>query len=139
MADPSPRPAPAAATSGAIPAGPQVASRAGPRLPTDDADVFAALGDPVRRQILELVARRGPVTATALTHEVDITRQGIAKHLDVLRAASLVTSERHGRETRYSASLSAFDDVAAWMTRVEGQWDDRLQRLATRVAARQDS
>lgn len=133
MAPPSPPPRPAAASS--PPAGrAPLSSPSG----STDADVFAALGDPVRRQILELVTTRGPVTATALTREVDITRQGIAKHLDVLRAASLVTSERHGRETRYSASLDAFDDVAAWMTRVEAQWDGRLQRLATRVAARHD-
>jgi DNA-binding transcriptional ArsR family regulator len=45
--------------------------------------VFAALGDPTRRQILRLVTESAPVTATALADRLPITRQAVVKHLGV--------------------------------------------------------
>ena len=91
--------------------------------------VFAALGDPTRRKLLETVAADGPVTATELTRQLPISRQAIAKHLGVLRGAGLVDAERLGRETRFTATPGPLSEVSAWVDRVGAEWDRRLGRL----------
>jgi DNA-binding transcriptional ArsR family regulator len=106
-----------------------------PRETGDDA-VFAALADPTRRAILQAVVDRGPVTATALAAGLPISRQGVAKHLDVLGRAGLVHARRAGRETRFEADLDPLADVAGWMSRVGAAWDRRLARLADTVTNR---
>ena len=98
----------------------------------DDA-VFAALADPTRRAILQLVVDEGPVTATNVSARFPISRQGVAKHLGVLREAGLVHAERLGRETRFEASLQPLDAVATWVDDVGAAWDRRLDRLARQL------
>jgi DNA-binding transcriptional ArsR family regulator len=97
---------------------------------------FTALADPTRRAILQLVVDEGPVTATAVSARLPISRQGVAKHLGVLREAGLVRAERLGRETRFEASLEPLDTVATWLGDVGAAWDRRLDRLAVRVKRR---
>ncbi|HLM62806.1 MAG TPA: metalloregulator ArsR/SmtB family transcription factor [Acidimicrobiales bacterium] len=91
--------------------------------------VFAALADPTRRSILRAVAERGPVTATALSDGLPITRQAVAKHLGLLRAAGLVAADRAGRETRFTAVTEPLDELAAWAEQAGRRWDARLARL----------
>lgn len=93
-------------------------------------DPFAALADPTRRQIVEMLAGDGPSTATGLAGTLDITRQAVAKHLQLLAEAGLATSERVGRETRFEATLTGLRDVQHWLAEVEDHWGDRLSRLA---------
>ena len=92
--------------------------------------VFEALADGTRRSLLRDVARRGPRTATELAAEMPISRQAVAKHLSILRAAGLVTDERAGRETRFSATLGPLAEAEAWLRITGATWDDRLARLA---------
>jgi DNA-binding transcriptional ArsR family regulator len=95
-----------------------------------DTDPFAALADPTRRQIVEMLAGSGPTTATALAGRLDISRQAVAKHLQLLAGAGIATSKRVGRETQFAASIGGFGDVRSWLDEVEGQWSDRLALLA---------
>jgi DNA-binding transcriptional ArsR family regulator len=95
--------------------------------------VFAALADPTRRAILQLVVDSGPVTATRVSEHFPISRQGVAKHLGVLREAGLVRAERLGRETRFEASLAPLEAVSSWVDDVGSAWDKRLDRLARQV------
>jgi DNA-binding transcriptional ArsR family regulator len=77
--------------------------------------IFGALADPTRRTMLETLERDGTTSVPALTAELPITRQAVAKHLATLDEAGLV--ERvpgYGREVRY---------------RLAEGWDGRLQRL----------
>jgi DNA-binding transcriptional ArsR family regulator len=101
-----------------------------------DDSVFAALGDPTRRAILQLVVDEGPVSATALASRLPITRQGVAKHLGVLRDAGLVRAERRGRETQFEASLSQLEVVSTWVDDVGAAWDRRLDRLGRSLRPR---
>ena len=96
----------------------------------NERDPFAALADPTRRQIVEMLAGEGPSTATGLAGSLDITRQAVAKHLQLLAEAGLATSERVGRETRFEATLVGLQDVRGWMEQVENQWGARLNNLA---------
>lgn len=98
--------------------------------------VFDALGDPTRRAVLALVGRQGPLTATELADRMPITRQAVMKHLDLLRTAGLVASERDGRAVRYALRAEPLDEAAAWMASVGAAWDRRLGALAQRAAGR---
>lgn len=92
-------------------------------------DVFAALGDPTRRWIVERLSDDGPQTATQLAAELPISRQAVAKHLGSLAEAGLVDTVRHGRETRYELQPQSLATAADWATKVGERWDERLERL----------
>ena len=104
------------------------------REPSDA--VFAALADPTRRSILRAVAERGPVTATALSDGLPISRQAVAKHLGLLRHAGLVVADRAGRETQFVVVGAPLDNLAAWAEQTSRRWDDRLARLRERLGER---
>jgi len=95
--------------------------------PAADA-VFAALGDPTRRHLVETLAA-SPATATALARDLPISRQAVAKHLAMLSAAELVATERRGRETRYTLRPEPLREVSRWIDAVGEEWTDRLSRL----------
>ena len=95
---------------------------------------FAALGGPTRRRVGGLLAERGGATARGVARELPVTRQAIAKHLAALDAAGLVHAAREGRDVRYRVTPAPLEDAVAWMTRVGGEWDARLARLARHAA-----
>jgi DNA-binding transcriptional ArsR family regulator len=90
--------------------------------------VFGALGDATRRGLLESLAV-APSTASELAEAAPMSRQAITKHLGVLEAAALVTSERDGRRVVYSVAPVALDEASTWMVDARGAWDARLRRL----------
>ena len=93
------------------------------------------MGDPTRRHIVESLSN-GEASATQLASELPVTRQAVAKHLTALREAGLVESRRQGRETLYRVNAAPLDAAAAWIVRVGGEWDARLERLRTMVESR---
>jgi DNA-binding transcriptional ArsR family regulator len=97
--------------------------------------VFAALADPTRRRVLQALAERPSVTASALAGELPVSRQAVAKHLAALRDAGLAERQRAGRETRYHLRPAPLTDAVAWMATTGAQWDDRLARLERRLSA----
>jgi DNA-binding transcriptional ArsR family regulator len=102
---------------------------------SDDVDdVFDALADATRRQVLRALADGGPQTPTELADHLPVSRQAVSKHLDVLGRAGLVTSARTGRETRFTFQPEPLTDAAAWMAEVGGQWDRRLEALKKRLS-----
>jgi len=92
-------------------------------------DVFAALGDPGRRSLVEAVAACGSATATELAANLPVTRQAVAKQLSALADAGLLRATRAGRETRYEVTPEPLDEALAWMVEVGGRWDTRLDAL----------
>ena len=96
----------------------------------DDADrLWAALGDPMRLRLLDLLLARGETTASALARELPITRQGVAKHLLVLERAELVQSRRVGRETRVAVREQRLAEARRHMLQVATRWDERLSAI----------
>lgn len=112
-------------------------------MPPPDADpvgaVLGALADPTRRTVFEAVARRGPLTATALAGELPVSRQAVTKHLDRLAEAGLVRAERHGRETRWSATPAPLVDAQRWFDDIAAAWDHRLGALAALARSRRQA
>lgn len=104
-------------------------------MPRDDVDhVFDALADATRREVLRNLADRGPQTPTELADHLPVSRQAVSKHLEVLGRAGLVTSNRSGRETRFTFQPAPLTDAAAWMAEVGATWDKRLDALRKRLA-----
>ena len=91
--------------------------------------VLAALADPMRRRLLDLLASRGESTATALSADLPVSRQAVLQHLTVLGQVGLVTSSRSGRERRFAVRSEQLTATAAWMTRLARQWDTRLDAI----------
>jgi DNA-binding transcriptional ArsR family regulator len=94
-----------------------------------DAPVFAALADPMRRQLLVHLAENSPKTATQLAADYPITRQGILKHLQILEAAGLVAVRQEGREKRYTLTPEPLSELDQWIKDIGAKWDARLLRL----------
>jgi DNA-binding transcriptional ArsR family regulator len=94
-----------------------------------DAEVFAALADPTRWRVLDLLAARGEGTATTLATELPVSRVAVVKHLAVLDRAGLVRGRRRGREVRYTVRPERLDSAARWMAGIASEWDDRLAAI----------
>lgn len=91
-------------------------------------EVCSALGDDTRWEILRRLSA-APASASALAARMPVTRQAIARHLDVLQAAGLVERQRDGREVRYRAVGAALNEAAAQLQAVADGWDRRLANL----------
>ena len=96
-------------------------------------DVFAALSDPTRREVLRSVATRPELTASRLAGELPITRQAVAKHLAARLHEPGLLERREGRETRYTLTPAPLMDAMDWMAEVGAEWDTRLARLMERA------
>jgi DNA-binding transcriptional ArsR family regulator len=94
-----------------------------------DPDVFAAVANPVRRRLLELLAE-GPRNAGALAAEFDLSRPAVSEHLQVLRRAALVQEEVRGRERYYELTAGPLADLGTWLRPFERYWRDRLSDLS---------
>jgi len=107
-----------------------VTGRVGAR-PIDE--LFAALADPTRRDVLERLVHDGPQTATALATNYPTTRQAIVKHLRALADADLVAAERFGREVRYRATTERLALAVDWLLGTSADWDRRADRLQAKM------
>lgn len=74
---------------------------------------FKALADPTRRRILELLRERD-MTAGELAEHFDMTKPSTSHHLATLRAAGLVSDERHGQNIVYSLNTTVMQDLIGW-------------------------
>jgi DNA-binding transcriptional ArsR family regulator len=91
-------------------------------------DVFSALADPTRRQLISWLAAR-PATATELAGRLPISRQAITKHLAVLDDARLLAKERQGREVLYRLDAERLAPASEWIATVSARWEARIGRL----------
>jgi DNA-binding transcriptional ArsR family regulator len=111
-----------------------------PRSATDTAALVAAVTEPTRRQMLDLLLEHGESTATALADSLPITRQAVSKHLAVLARVGLVAGEKSGRELRYRLDVKRLDRATRSLGELAAVWDQRLlriKRIAEAAAAKQ--
>lgn len=102
------------------------------RPSTADA-VFAALANPTRREVLDLLRER-PHRASRIAERFDMARPSVSEHLKVLRTAGLVSEVRQGRQRVYSLEPEPLADVAAWLAPYERFWQDALISLRDLLA-----
>jgi len=97
-------------------------------------DSLAALADPTRRRIVELLARRDR-TAGELVAQFAVSAPAISQHLNVLRAAGLVTSRVAGRRRIQRLEPDGLRPLADWLERTRGFWSQRLDALERELRA----
>nr|WP_296073037.1 metalloregulator ArsR/SmtB family transcription factor [uncultured Actinoplanes sp.] len=93
-----------------------------------DVDVFGALANPVRRQVLEAL-REGPLAAGELAGRFALSRPAVSEHLAVLRNAGLITEEPRGRHRYYHLAADPLAEVHDWLHPFERYWRGRLSAL----------
>jgi DNA-binding transcriptional ArsR family regulator len=96
-----------------------------------DDELWSAIGDPTRRRMLDLLLADGAGTATSISEHLPVSRQAVAKHLNVLEGAGLVTATTVGRERRYGVDGMRFARAVDQLTSVGLAWDARLRRIKT--------
>lgn len=106
-----------------------------PRAATT-ADVFNAIAEPRRREILDLLARRDIQTVGAIVEAVGLPQPAVSKHLGVLREVGLVTVQQHGRQRLYRLSPQHLKAVHDWVRTYERFWTHQLGRIKERAEAK---
>jgi DNA-binding transcriptional ArsR family regulator len=104
-----------------------------------DDDLWSAVGDPTRRRMVDQLLRDGDGTATSLSEHLPVSRQAVAKHLDVLTRAGLVHATPIGRERRYRVDDAQLSRAVAQLSSVGATWDARLRRIKQIAEAIQSS
>lgn len=93
------------------------------------APLFAALGDRTRLKLVSRLCASGPLTTTRLRAGARMSRQAVAKHLQVLADAGLVHPQRQGREVVWELRRQPLDAARAYLDEISRQWDIALHSL----------
>jgi DNA-binding transcriptional ArsR family regulator len=94
-------------------------------------DMFGALADPTRRNILELLATSGELSATALYEHFPVSPQAVSQHLKVLREAHLVEMEKRAQMHIYRLNPQTLSQFEAWVQQTRQRWEERFSALDT--------
>lgn len=89
---------------------------------------FSALSDPTRRAILERLGR-GSASISELAEPTGISLTGVKKHVQILEAAELVTTEKRGRTRHCRLGPKQLEDISQWIEAYRQGWDERFDRL----------
>jgi DNA-binding transcriptional ArsR family regulator len=91
-------------------------------------DVFAAIGDPTRRQILMLLAA-GSMSINTLAQNFEISRPAISRHVKLLEQAGLIAIDENGRERYCKLEPTGFNEVRDWLAFYDRFWNEKLSEL----------
>ena len=94
-----------------------------------DDELWSAIADPSRRQVLDLLVSNGAVSASWLAGRVPFSRQAVSKHLAVLERTGLISRRKHGREVLYQVETGRLDQAARAMAQLAEDWDRRLAAI----------
>src|SRR6516162_6368436 len=94
----------------------------------NDVDVFSALANPVRPEIL-MRLRPAPLGVSELARRFDIGRPAVSEHLQVLRRAGLIREEPRGRERYYHLDPRPLSQIDLWLKAFTQYWERRLTAL----------
>jgi|SRR5450759_165300 DNA-binding transcriptional ArsR family regulator len=92
-------------------------------------DMFVALADPTRRNILEILADSGELSATAIYQQFPVSPQAVSQHLKVLREAKLVEMEKRAQKRVYRLNPQTLSQFEAWVTQTKQRWSERFDAL----------
>jgi DNA-binding transcriptional ArsR family regulator len=91
-------------------------------------DVFQAIADPTRRQIIGLISTT-PLNVNAIADHFKVTRQAISLHVKILEECGLVVIKQQGRERLCEGRLQKLGEVASWVNEYRNFWVDRFDSL----------
>ena len=91
-------------------------------------DVFQAISDPVRREIILLLSQKN-LTLNGVTENFNISRPAISKHVRILEECGLVTINQQGRERYCKVNPEPLNEVYDWLSYFDKFWDKKLNAL----------
>ncbi len=91
-------------------------------------DVFQAIADPTRREIINLVAKQS-LNLNSVTENFNISRPAISKHIKILTECGLVIIKQQGRERYCEANLESLANVSQWIEQYKVFWTNKLDAL----------
>jgi DNA-binding transcriptional ArsR family regulator len=91
-------------------------------------DVFQAIADPTRRQIIEMIARRS-LNVNEIAENFEVSRQAVSLHVKILMECGLVVIKKQGRERYCEAKLDQLNDVAEWVEYCKQFWSTQFNSL----------
>ncbi len=92
-------------------------------------DVFDALAEPTRRDILEMLALSGKLSASDIYKKFDVSHPAISQHLKVLREAKLVQVEKKAQQRIYQLNPKAMSELEEWIGKMTKSWNQRFDKL----------
>ncbi len=91
-------------------------------------DVFQAIADPTRREIIQIVANKS-LNLNAVAEHFNISRPAISKHIKILSECGLIEVRQQGRERYCEAKLEKLNEVAGWVEQYSKFWNTKLDAL----------
>lgn len=91
-------------------------------------DVFQAIADPTRRDIINLIAHQ-TLTPNGVADSFDVSRQAISKHIKILTECGIIVIKQQGRERFCSIEAAKLDEVADWLDSFRKIWEQRFDKL----------
>lgn len=91
-------------------------------------DVFQAIADPTRREIINLIAHQS-LNLNAVADNFDISRPAISKHIKILTECGLIVIKQQGRERYCEAKLEKLGEVSDWVAEYRKFWEAKLDSL----------
>ncbi|MEP5363285.1 MAG: metalloregulator ArsR/SmtB family transcription factor, partial [Reichenbachiella sp.] len=88
-------------------------------------DVFQAIADPVRRDIIEMLAEEA-LTVNTVAEKFDVSRPAISKHLKILKECGIITIDKQGRERLCQIKPANLIPAFMWIEQYRKLWEDRL-------------
>ena len=92
-------------------------------------DRFAALAEPNRRRMIEIIAAAGEMPVTDISDQFEISAPAVSQHLKVLREAELVTMEKRAQQRIYSLNPQGVDEMWEWLNQMRKFWNERFDAL----------
>jgi len=91
-------------------------------------DVFQAIADPTRRQIISMLASQS-LNLNAVAEKFDISRPAISKHIKILTECGLIVIKQQGRERYCEARLEKLNEVSDWVAQYREFWLEKFDAL----------
>jgi len=91
-------------------------------------DVFQAIADPTRRQIINMLAQQS-LNLNAVADNFEVSRPAISKHIKILTECGLITIKQQGRERYCQANLQSLNQVSDWVEQYRVFWNNKLDAL----------
>jgi DNA-binding transcriptional ArsR family regulator len=92
-------------------------------------DMYSALAEPTRRNILELLANSGQMSASEISNKFHTSPPAISQHLKVLREANLVDMEKRAQQRIYTLNTGSIHEMEKWIHKLGKMWDERFSAL----------
>jgi DNA-binding transcriptional ArsR family regulator len=92
-------------------------------------DMYTAIAEPTRRNILELLAENGQLPASAIYDYFPVSAPAISQHLKVLRDTNLVTMEKRAQQRIYTINPEPMMQMGDWLEKLARHWEEKYNRL----------